>query len=352
VELRPGKRREQNKEIVVIGASAGGVPVLKEVVAALPADLNAAVLVVLHVAPSDPSYLAEILQRHTRMPVRQAENREAIRRGHIYVARPDYHLILEEDTVRLARGPKENRVRPAIDALFRSAANSYGSAVIAVVLSGTLDDGSAGLWWVKERGGTAVVQDPKEAEFSAMPRNALLHVEADHVVKSAAIGPLLARLTAERVDPREKPVSNNLKIETEIARDGEALRAGVMNLGPLTPYTCPDCHGVLVQTTEGGVPRFRCHTGHAFSINTLLAGVTEYVEDSLWNSIRAIEESAMLLNQLARSKREEVGGEEFAVLFEQKAKDTMKRSDLLRKAAHEHQTLSQDNITEVESGAR
>ena len=308
-------------------------------------------LIVLHVGASDPSYLHEILQRETALPVSQAQDRERLRPGHIVVARPDYHLVVEEGHVRLARGPRENRARPAIDALFRSAAYVYGPRVIGMVLSGTLDDGCAGLWWIKQRGGVAIVQDPEEAEFDSMPRNALEQVHVDHVVRVDEAGALLTILTNQKAGPAPGAVPKELEVETSIASEGRALQAGVMQLGALTPYTCPECHGALVHLHGGGVPRFRCHTGHAYSINTLLAEVTEYVEQSLWNSIRAIEESAMLLDELARQARDQ-GHESTARIFDAKGADTLGRADMVRKAAREHQTLSKDNLVEVERRRR
>jgi two-component system chemotaxis response regulator CheB len=340
------------KDIVVIGASAGGVPVLKELVEGLPAEIPAAVFIVLHVGASDRSYLAEILQKKSALPVTQAENGESIRRGRIYVARPDYHLLVEASTVRLARGPRENRSRPAIDALFRSAAHAHGSSVLGVILTGTLDDGSAGIWWVKDRGGTAIIQNPDEAEFPSMPLSALSNITADHVTMATGIGPLLSRLCREEAPPSRGPSSNDIQLEDRISKEGRALQLGVMNLGPITPYTCPECHGILVFLKEGGVPRFRCHTGHAYSLNTLLAELTEQVEESLWSSMRSIEESAMLLQHIARHVREKGGAPEAARLFEQKAEDTLQRAELVRRAVNEHQTLSSDNVAEVKTGAR
>jgi two-component system chemotaxis response regulator CheB len=326
--------------------------VLKELVKGLPGDLDASVFIVLHIGASDPSHLATILRSHSILPVTQAEDGESVRRGHVYVARPDYHLILEAKTVHLARGPRENRCRPAIDALFRSAAYVHGSRTIGVVLSGTLDDGTAGLWWIKKRGGVTVVQDPSDAEFPSMPQNALRHVAADHVLPSASIGRLLGRLSEQAARSEEEPASQELEVEAVITKEGRALQAGVMDLGPITPYTCPECHGALVQLKEGGIPRFRCHTGHAYSINTLLAEVTEYVEGTLWASIRAIEESAMLLKHIGRHIASE--GQEPATirLFEEKAGDTLKRADAIREVVQAHQTLSQDNVTEVQRRSR
>jgi two-component system, chemotaxis family, protein-glutamate methylesterase/glutaminase len=343
---------EKTRNIIVIGASAGGVEALQELVQGLPQDLDASMFIVLHLSPSAPSRLAEILQRRSALPVSQASDGEVFRRGHIYIARPDYHLVLEKEKIHLSRGPRENRHRPAIDALFRSAAYSHGARVIGVVLTGELDDGTAGLWSVKQRGGTAVVQDPADAQSPSMPRSALKYVAAEHVLPLKGIPSLLTRLTRELPNPEQPPIGKELEIEARISMEGRALQLGVMDLGPITPYTCPECHGVLVELKDGGVPRFRCHTGHAYSINNLLADVTEFVEQSLWNSIRVIEESAMLLNHLARHVRQSGVDSSAADIFDKKAEETQKRADTIRQAAMEHQTLSKDNITEVDSGAR
>jgi two-component system chemotaxis response regulator CheB len=343
------------RDIIVVGASAGGVPALEKLVGGLPPDFQATMFIVLHLSASSPSHLAEILQRRTKIPVAQARHGDSIRPGHIYVARPDYHLVLDDSKIELPRGPRENRHRPAIDALFRSAAQRYGARVIAVLLTGELDDGTAGLWAVKNQGGTAIVQDPDDAQSPSMPRNALQYVEADHVLPIGEIAAMVDKLTRQSTGTAAEaggPDGRELELETRIAMEGRALQAGVMNLGPLTPYTCPECHGVLVQLKGGGVPRFRCHTGHAYSINNLLAEVTEYVENALWNAIRAIEESAMLLGHLGRHVRETTQDQTGGDLFDKKAIDTQRRADMVRQATMEHQTLSKDNVAEVESGSR
>src|SRR5215207_9590055 len=205
------------KDIIVIGGSAGAVEALRAVVQKLPADLGAAVLVVVHLPPSSPGRLPEILQRCTALRVGWATDSELITPRRIYIAPPDRHLLIEDGAVRLTRAPRENHCRPAIDPLFRSAALTYGSRVIAVVLSGRLDDGTAGLWAVKERGGIAVVQDPEEASQPDMPRNALEYTEADHVVPSAQLGALLARLVGDPATPDGRPASPQLALEVQIA---------------------------------------------------------------------------------------------------------------------------------------
>jgi two-component system chemotaxis response regulator CheB len=331
-----------NKDVIVVGASAGGVEVLTTLAAGLPAELPAAVLIVLHVAPSSPSLLPGLLQRRCILPVDFARDGEPLQHGRVYVARSDRHLVVEPGRVRLTRAPRENHCRPAIDPLFRSAALAYGPRVIAVILSGRLDDGTTGLWAVKDRGGTAVVQDPEDALHPDMPRNALRYTAADHIVTAGELAPLLARLARELAPPLEAPpVSPELELEVRIAMEDSALQEGVMSLGPVSPYTCPECHGVLVRLDERGIPRFRCHTGHAFSLDSLLAAVTESVEETLWSALRAVEESVILLRDAAQRTE---GSGDADPRFEQKAREAEARAELIRQAVLSHQALSLESI--------
>ncbi len=323
------------RDIIVVGASAGGLEALTTLIGGLPSELDVAILIVVHVGPEARSVLARILQRCTPFRVTTPDDGDPLNRGHIYVSRPDHHLLLEPGRVRITRGPRENRSRPAVDALFRSAAYAYGSRVIGVVLSGAMDDGTAGLWWVKERGGAAVVQDPEEAAHPSMPRSAMQHVAVDHVVSTKAMAPLLLRLSREAVKQTQGAVSKELRVETAIAKEGRALQLGVMELGPVTPFTCPECHGVLVQLMGGGVTRYRCHTGHAFTTTSLLAEVAQGVEDTLWSSIRVLEESVMLMRQMARQARERKDAKS-ARLLEKKAKEAQQRADVVRAVTLEH----------------
>jgi two-component system, chemotaxis family, protein-glutamate methylesterase/glutaminase len=336
------------KDIVVIGASAGGIEALGKVLAGVKADFHGTICIVLHMQASSRSYLAEILQRACELPVEAATDGVRLERGHVYVARPDYHMVLEQDHIRLTRGPRENRHRPSVDALFRSAAYAYRSRVIGVVLSGALDDGCSGLWWVKRHGGTAMVQSPADALVSSMPENVLQHVAADHVVPAAEMGQLLTRLSAEAATDPPTEVGKLIEVENEISLDGNAFELGILEHGDATPFTCPECHGILVKMRGEGVPRFRCHTGHAYSANTLLAEVTERVEHTLWDSIRSIEESAMLMRQMAEGTRDPATAQR----FRQKASETLERAGVLRKTALAHQTLSEDNVREVNGGKR
>jgi two-component system chemotaxis response regulator CheB len=287
------------RDVIVVGASAGGVEALSHFVGSLPKDLQATVLVVLHIPAHAPSQLDSILQRSTRLEVLPAEDGAPLRYGVIYVGKSDRHLMVAEDIVRLTRGPKECRARPAVDVLFRSAATAFGPRAIGVVLSGALDDGTAGLWAIKDRGGVALVQDPAEAEYPSMPESAIAHVEVDMVAPVKALAQHVAELVGTAATVREAQSGERHGVENLIAMEGNGLQAGVMNLGKVSEYTCPDCHGVLVQIEEGSIVRFRCHTGHAFSIKTLLAEVNEAIDTGLWDTLRAIEERVMLLKHMA-----------------------------------------------------
>jgi two-component system, chemotaxis family, protein-glutamate methylesterase/glutaminase len=333
-------------DIIVIGASAGGLRAFEMLVSQLPDDFSAAIFIVWHVSPDYPSLLPQILARCTRMPVAHAGNGEPIRAGCIYVAPPDHHLLIEPNMVRLSRGPKENRFRPAIDVLFRSAAHVYGSRVIGIVLTGSLDDGAAGLYSIKERGGIAIVQDPLDAMHPSMPRAALRAVAVDYCVSISAMGALLVDLVNKAIPAQEeKPMSEQMDIEVGVAREDNGLELGIMKLGDLSPFTCPECHGVLLQLKEGNLLRFRCHTGHAYSLNSLLSEVTQSIEETLWDGIRTIEASEMLMTHTAKHLRE-MNEHEAADLLLRKAEDARRRGELVRQAVMSNEVLSEDTLNE------
>jgi two-component system, chemotaxis family, protein-glutamate methylesterase/glutaminase len=285
--------------VVVVGASSGGIDALTQLAAALPAEFPAAVCVVLHTSPQSPGVLDGILDRAGPLPARAVRGGERPQPGHIYVAPPDRHLVLEPNRLRLTKGPRENRFRPAIDPLFRSAAQVYGPAAVGVVLTGNLDDGTAGLWAIKQLGGVAIVQDPADAAYPAMPQSAINHVRVDHVVPLQTVAPLLARVVSMSPNQGGAVVSERINIEMKIAKEENAIDAGVEQLGQPSSYACPECHGVLLQIEEEGRVRFRCHTGHAYSADSLLAGINEAIEDALWNTVRAIDEGARYIRHLA-----------------------------------------------------
>jgi len=287
------------RDIIVVGASAGGLPALKALVQSLPKDLPASVFVVSHLSPRTPSALPEILGRVGSLPAGVPQDGAPIERGRIYVAPADFHLLVEPERIRVVRGPRENRHRPAVDPLFRSAAWAHGPRVIGVDLSGSLDDGTAGLWAIKSSGGVTVVQDPVDALYPDMPRSAALGNDVDYVLPVAEMGPLLTRLASEVV-----PSSNgfnppeSLKTEIEFAKMNRDV-SDMNGLGKLSMFTCPACHGALWELQEGDHLRYRCHTGHAFSKESLLEEQTVAIEDALYQALRAVEEKAASLRRLS-----------------------------------------------------
>jgi two-component system, chemotaxis family, protein-glutamate methylesterase/glutaminase len=339
----------KQRNIIVIGASAGGFEALKKLVAGLPKSFPASIFIVWHIAPDISGVLPRVLNRFETVPAANAADGEKIARNRIYVAPPDHHLLVEKGKIRVTRGPKENRFRPAVDPLFRSAAYAYNNRVIGVILSGALDDGTAGLWTIKHRGGLAIVQDPMDAEIPSMPENALREVEVDYTISIAEMADLLVRLSMEEVEEnaevemQENGENEKTEIEIRIAAEDSAFESGVMKLGVLTPFTCPECHGVMSRLSEGNIQRYRCHTGHAFSADALLAGVTENIEDSLYNVIRGVEESIMLLNHLG-DHFAEVNEPKLAAVYFKKAKEADTRVDLIRQVALSNEHLSKDGL--------
>jgi two-component system chemotaxis response regulator CheB len=327
------------KRIVVIGASAGGLDALRTLVSALPEDFDSPIGVVMHTSPQSPGVLPDILSRAGRLTAVSPGNRDRLLPGRIYVAPPDRHLLVEPGRVCLTRGPHENRFRPAIDPLFRSAAQVFGPGAIGVILTGNLDDGTAGLWAIKRLGGIAIVQDPAEAMFPSMPAHALAHVEVDHCVPLSAIAPLLVRLTGSEI-PRgqESAVPNEMDIELRIAKEENPLEAGLDRVAKPSSYACPECHGVLLQLKEGGRVRFRCHTGHAYSLESLLAAVAEGIDEAMWMAIRALEEGGMLMARMA----EHVQGHDVAESrrLASHAGDVRSRAATIRKLVTEQTPLA------------
>lgn len=336
----------QTRDIIVIGASAGGFEAIRRLVAGLPADLPASLFIVWHMSPDIKGVLPQVLNRFSALPAGDALDKEPIIKGRIYIAPVDHHLLIEKDRVRITRGPKENRFRPAIDPLFRSAGYTYGSRVIGIVLSGALDDGSAGLWTIKWYNGLAIVQDPVDAEVSSMPQNALEAVNMDYKVPVSEMPELLIKLVNEsapvydEINGRE---NERTKMEIGVAMEDETLKKKLMDLGDLTPYTCPECHGVLTAFRDGNLLRFRCHTGHAFSVDSLLASISENIEVNLWTAVRSVQESVMLLNHMG-DHFAAMNQPKFAAMYFKKAQEAASRARIVRKAVFTHEQLNTDDI--------
>lgn len=333
-------------DIIVIGASAGGVEAATQLVRSLPADIPAAIFVVIHIAAHSNSVLPQILQRRGHLPATHAKDKEKIQHRQVYVAPPDLHLLVKPGYINLAHGPKENRHRPAVDPLFRSAARSYQSRVIGVILSGTLDDGTAGLLEIKKVGGIAIVQDPEEALYDGMPGSAIENVEVDYVLPIAEIGEKLVTLAYEPVETNNNnSVDPQLAMETDMAElDREAVQS-LERPGKESPYSCPECGGVLWEINNGNFLRFRCRTGHAFSPGSLFAEQSDALEQALWVALRALKEQSALSRKLAKrakARNHSITANRFA----EQAQEADSKADLIRRVLvqGENQILNIDNI--------
>ncbi len=310
--------------VVVIGGSAGGVEALRQVVADLPADLPAPLFVTLHIPATVDSRLPEILARAGQLAAQHPLDGGVIRAGMIYVAPPDHHLHVERGHVRIVRGPRENGQRPSLDPMFRSAAHAYGRGVIGVVVSGTLDDGTAGLLAVKRHRGLAIVQDPATALFSGMPGHALEHVDVDHTVPVEEIGALIARLATSRTTGARTPMTDHDPAAPQRpGASGSDLHDDAA-IGSPSGFSCPDCNGVLWEIEDGRLLRFRCRIGHGYSVNSLLAAQSSHIEATLSTTLRSLEESAGLSRRLSARAREQ-GHELVAVRFEGREAEARRR---------------------------
>jgi two-component system, chemotaxis family, protein-glutamate methylesterase/glutaminase len=307
-----------HRDIVVMGASAGGLEAYRRVLAELPADLPAAVFLVLHMSANGPGLLAGVLGRHSRLSVREAKDREEVKAGRVYVARPDHHLLLDKGRMRVVRGPKQNRSRPAVDPLFRSAAVSFGPRVIGVILSGNLDDGTAGLRAVKQRGGLAIVQDPAEAEFPGMPQSAVNHVEVDRVLTVNGIAGAITAAVREDVELPEPTPRPDLEVELR-SDAGEGRMEDMEAIGTPSVFTCPECSGTLWEVGDRDLPQFRCRVGHAYSAESLVAEQEDAVEDALWAAMRSLEENATMARRMAARFRRNPATEGLSARYDTKA---------------------------------
>lgn len=317
-------------DIIVIGASAGGVETLTQLVRDLPADLPAAIFIVLHVPSNATSALPAILGRAGKLPTSHARDGETFQRGHIYIAPPNYHLLIKDGYIHLAAGPRENNHRPAIDPLFRTAARVYGPRVIGVILTGVLDDGTAGLLAIKARGGMAIVQDPSDAMYAGMPRSAIENVAVDFVQPLSSLASCLVQATYEPV-PDATPGPEDMAMEADIAEMDRSVMHKAQRPGTPSEFACPECGGTLWELQDGHFIRYRCRTGHAYSPESLLAAQSEALEDALWAAMRALEERAVLSRHMAENanKRDHSA---IAKRFEEQAQAAVQNAEVIRKA--------------------
>ncbi|MGH9404672.1 MAG: chemotaxis protein CheB [Terriglobia bacterium] len=330
------EKKLRRRDIVVVGGSAGSIEPLKLLAAGLPADFGGAVFVVLHVSPSHPSLLPAILRAAGPLPAFHAKDQEPVRPGSIYIAPPDFHMLLENGVVRVVHGAHENRHRPAVDPTFRSAARTYGSRVAGVVLSGYLDDGSAGLLAIKMAGGLSIVQDPAEALCPEMPTRAIEYAGADRVLSISEITALLADLARQPPIPIPPPAETTMMGQNEAERVKLSNHATRDRKGKPSPFSCPECHGVLWELEGRDHLRFRCRVGHAFTAEVLRVALSQSTEDALWAAMRVLEEKAALLRQISR-----VGGR-----YAEQANQYEKHATIIRDVLMENQaTIQEENHT-------
>lgn len=319
------------RDIMVVGTSAGGVEALTALMRGLPAGFPASLFVVCHVPTGARSALPEILSRAGTLLASHAVDGEPFHPGHIYVAPPDRHLLLGPDRrMRLARSARENRHRPAIDPLFRSAARHFGPRVVGVILSGSLSDGSAGMLAVRGAGGLAVVQDPDDALFAAMPRSAVDIAGADHVVPIAALASLLVNLAQDSTHPeRSGAMSDPIDQMQETVEQDMDRQSRDQRPGQVSVFTCPECGGALWQIKQPGLIQFRCHVGHVYNGDVLLVEQSEALEAALWTAVRTFREKTILARQLAGNARLE-GNARSAAIFDEQANQAARYGDLIR----------------------
>jgi two-component system chemotaxis response regulator CheB len=291
-----GSFNHKTGQIVVIGASAGGLGALTTLIQQLPKEFSAPVLIVMHISPdATGDVLLNALNKYGKLKCVHAVHGKPVKAGYVYLAPSDHHLMIEESgLLHVTKGAQENRSRPGIDPLFRSAAVAFGNRVTGIILTGYLDDGTAGLIAIQRCGGTCIIQDPNEAEYPDMPKNALNQVKVDYCVPIAEMGGILAMLMA-KTPARQKAIPEDLRREAKIAERVLSDLASVNSLGEQVPFNCPGCGGVLWKMDKGPMVRYRCHTGHAYTSASLLAAQTEKIEETMWIALRMFEERKNLL---------------------------------------------------------
>jgi two-component system chemotaxis response regulator CheB len=334
-----------NRDLIVIGASAGGVEALRAVVAKLPPDLPAAVLVVLHLPDSSRSALPSILHRAGPLPAAHPRDGMPLAPGQIVVAPPNHHLTVLDGAVRLTHGPRENGHRPAIDPLFRSAARWYGPRVIGVVLSGTLDDGTAGQMAIAAAGGATVVQDPDDALYPGMPRSVLEHLSVDHIAPATELGLMLGMLAGQPL-PENRRAKPSPSLRAETAMSESPPLAGTEPVGDPAGLGCPQCGGSLYEFEEGPLVRYRCRVGHAWSPQSLLAEQSEALESALWMALRTLEDRAALCRRAEKSAAER-GHHHVVERFRTQAIDAEGAARVLRAALERAQHATRDAATAI-----
>lgn len=319
-----------NRDIIVIGGSSGATAPLKDILGRLPADVRAAIFIVLHIPARGIGILATVASAAGRLPVKQAVHGLPIEHGTIYLAAPDHHLMIEDGRLALGRGPRENMVRPAIDPLFRSAALTYGPRVIGVVLSGFLSDGAAGLDAIKRCGGLTVVQDPADALADEMPRRALEVGPVDFCIPGGRIGDVLAELATEQAG-EARPVPPDIQLEVQIAAGERVDSEAIATIADPAALTCPSCGGVLSALKAEHPLRFRCQVGHAFAADVLAKEQENRIDEAMRIALRIIEERVQLVRRMAEDARQN-GRSAVAEMYEDRVAEYRRYSEVIRRA--------------------
>lgn len=321
-------KRLNPQHVIVIGGSAGSIQALRELIGQFPPDLNAAVFVVVHLSRQVPSNLAVVLNRVSALPVDFVRDAQPIEAGRIYLAPPDFHLLLSQGQMRLVRGPFENRTRPAIDVLFRSAAVAYQSKVTGVILSGLLDDGTLGLQAIKRCGGVAAVQDPEEALFRSMPDSAIAYVAVDYVAPVAKLGRYLAECTQQQ-RPANQPVPEDLRLEVRMTEQVMGNAHKMERIGEAVAQSCPACGGPLWEIGQTPILQYRCHVGHSFTARALVETQDEATEEALWVALRTLEERGRLLERIGQESKFQ--SRSLAERYHTQAAETRRYAEQIRK---------------------
>ena len=345
-----------NHHVITIGTSAGGIQALKTLIKQLPKNFSASIHIVQHLSNEAPSNLAAVLKSVSQLPIKFANDNEVIKPGCIYLAPPDFHLIVEQGRMKVIRGPRENRMRPAIDPLFRTVAVAYRSYATGVTLTGMLDDGTAGLQAIKACGGMAIVQDPDDAAYSSMPRSAIANVEVDRIVPLKEIANILiARI--KQTPPIVKEVPEDLLLEAPIARDAITEPKTMRQIGEPVAHSCPSCGGPLWQIAknnpsylknnrdhsrndQSSLLRYRCHVGHAFTSRTLIEEQNEATERALWIALRTLEERGRLLKNMS-DRYAERGADSLAEVHQERSTEALEHSVLIRNLIRDLRTISE-----------
>ena len=332
----------KNHHVITIGTSAGGIKALRTLVKQLPKDFPGSIHIVQHLSSESPSNLVTVLKTTSQIPIAFARDKELIEPGRIYLAPPDFHLLLEHGRVRVIRGPRENRMRPAIDPLFRSAAVAYRSYATGIILTGMLDDGTAGLQAIKACGGMAIVQDPSDAAYSSMPQSAISTVAVDRVVPLKEIADILIE-RVRQTPPIVKEVPADLLLEAPIAREAITEPKTMAQIGEPVAHSCPSCGGPLWQIGKNNghlLLRYRCHIGHAFTGRTLIEEQNEATEKALWIALRTLEERGRLLKNMS-DRYARNGATALAKSHRERAQEALDHSVLLRNLIRDLRTISQ-----------